>query len=83
METCRYLDNCAFFNAPSTQGIQILTDQLKKDYCRGRFDTCARFQVASQLGKEYVPQLMLPTQLQWAEKIFHRHEEVSSEPQAQ
>ena len=83
MKTCRYLEGCAFFNAPSTQGIQILTDQLKKDYCQGQFDTCARFQVATQLGKEHVPELMLPTQLQLAEMILRRHGEASSESQAQ
>ena len=73
METCKYLESCAFFNNPATQKFQILTDQLKVDYCHGRFADCARYQVASRLGPDKVPPTMLPTQLQWAEMIF-RHQ---------
>ncbi len=77
METCKYLQGCAFFNDPSVQRFQILFDQLKADYCQGHFEDCARYQVASQIGREHVPTSMLPTQLQWAEMILRRHSEES------
>jgi hypothetical protein len=80
METCKYLQDCAFFNDPSTQKLQVLADQLKADYCHGRFDTCARYQVASRLGRDQVPVSMLPTQLQWAEMIFRQDDQASLNP---
>ena len=43
METCKYLRDCEFFNNPNTQQFQVLADQLKADYCQGRFADCARF----------------------------------------
>lgn len=80
METCKYLNSCTFYNDPATQKFQILTDQLKADYCQGRFCDCARYQVASRLGPDRVPRSMLPTQLQWAEMIFRHSEEASLNP---
>lgn len=77
METCKYLRDCEFFNNPNTQQFQVLADQLKADYCQGRFADCARFQVAIRLGRDQVPATMLPTQLQWAELIFRQNEEAS------
>ena len=77
MTRCQYLDDCYFFNHPSTQNIPVLTDQLKIDYCHGRFDTCARHEIAIQIGKEHVPPMMLPTQHQWAEMILRRHGEAA------
>ncbi|HOK66649.1 MAG TPA: hypothetical protein PK054_09380 [Anaerohalosphaeraceae bacterium] len=77
METCKYLQGCAFFNDPSVQRFQTLFDQLKADYCHGNFADCARYQVASRIGREHVPTSMLPTQLQWAEMILRRHSEES------
>ena len=78
METCKYINDCTFFNDPSTQKFQTLADQLKADYCQGRFVDCARYQVASRLGREQVPDSMLPTQLQWAEMMFRQNAESSS-----
>lgn len=80
METCTYFHDCVFFNDPSTQNLQILADQLKKDYCQGRFEDCARYQVACRLGRDQVPASMLPTQLQWAEMIFRQSAEASLNP---
>ena len=82
METCKYMNDCTFYNAPSTQQFQTLADQLKADYCQGRFTDCARYQVASRLGREQVPDSMLPTQLQWAEMMFRQNAE-SASPEAQ
>lgn len=80
METCKYLQDCAFFNDPTTQKLQVLADQLMADYCQGRFEDCARYQVASRLGREQVPVSMLPTQLQWAEMIFRKNDQASLNP---
>jgi len=80
METCKYINDCAFFNDPSTQKFQALADQLKKDYCHGRFSDCARYLVASRIGQDQVPRSMLPTQLQWAEMIFRYTHEASLNP---
>lgn len=80
METCKYLQECAFFNHPTTQKFPVLADQLKADYCCGRFEDCARYQVACRLGRDEVPPSMLPTQMQWAEMIFRYSDEASLNP---
>jgi hypothetical protein len=51
-------------NMPST------TVLIKKKYCLGNNLFCARFMVASKLGKEKVPQDLYPEDIDRAEEIL-------------
>ena len=43
---------------------------FKKRYCETNNDTCARWMVASALGKEAVPDDLFPNQVEKANKII-------------
>ena len=70
METCQLLETCVFFNDKHIQNLGDLTRRLKIQYCKGQFAQCARYKVARALGRECVPPLMIPNQMDWANEIL-------------
>lgn len=70
MPVCKLLEQCTFFkekmtDMPSTAKI-IMTK-----YCwEGGSSTCARYLVFEKLGKEKVPQDLLPNQTDMMEEIL-------------
>ncbi|MFC1837337.1 hypothetical protein ACFLYW_01485 [Thermodesulfobacteriota bacterium] len=68
MKTCEFIKECQFLNVilkdmPGTSGA------IKKLYCQCNAASCARYNVASALGEENVPNDCIPFQL-W-ESFIH------------
>ncbi len=69
MATCECLKSCPFFNdqmadAPTT------ADRLKKHFCLGDNNECARYLVYKALGKQKVPANLFPHNLEKALSIL-------------
>lgn len=69
MADCPSTVTCPFFhdkmaNMPAAAGA------LKRTYCQGTFDRCARFIVKQTMGKEAVPTDLLPADIARARKIL-------------
>ena len=72
MATCENLTNCPFYN--DKMNINIGLGALyKRKYCEGDKTTCARYRVASAVGKEYVTPLLYPNMDAKAEEIIQEH----------
>ncbi len=67
---CDRLAKCIFFN-DQMQRMPSVSELLKNQYCRGAFDDCARFRVASRLGAAAVPEDMFPTDDKRAEVLLY------------
>jgi hypothetical protein len=50
------------------------SDTIKKIYCQWNYKKCARFRVASALGREKVPLDLFPGDAQRATNILIQHE---------
>lgn len=70
MTHCPRIENCTFFQEELYQKATHLIQSFRDHYCQGRFTDCACYQIASTLGDQYVPSLMLPTQIEWAQEIL-------------
>jgi hypothetical protein len=69
---CENLKGCPFYNdRMSEKGLGAL---YKKSYCEGDKTLCARYQVGSILGKEFVPADLYPNMFDRAEKIIQEHQ---------
>lgn len=73
MEPCEKLAGCDFYQGHmiSTSGIG---EMLKKRYCEaGNKANCARYQVCTQLGKEYLDNTLFPNMTDRAEEMIARY----------
>ena len=61
MAECECLSGCLFFN-DKMSSMPVLAEQMKKKYCQGSNDQCARFKVFKALGREKVPMDLFPNQ---------------------
>jgi len=57
---CEKLKTCIFFNDQMDE-MPNLSAVLKTQYCRGAFEDCARFRIASRFGGPAVPRDLYPT----------------------
>ncbi|MFX0020830.1 MAG: hypothetical protein ACFE9S_00770 [Candidatus Hermodarchaeota archaeon] len=48
----------------------VTTEMFKQTYCKGDYNICARFVVASTLGKDNVPLDLFPNQSERANKLI-------------
>ncbi len=71
MADCKMLEKCIFFN-DKMQNMPAVADIYKQNYCRGDFSKCARFMVAEALGKEKVPSILFPNQVELASEIIRK-----------
>ncbi len=67
---CECLPTCPFFNDKMATK-PSLASLMKKQYCKGDFNSCARHQVFLALGKESVPKDLFPNQAEKAREIIH------------
>jgi hypothetical protein len=65
---CDRLSTCIFFNDQMEQ-MPTVAELLKKEFCRGTFTECARFQVAKALGGASVPKDLFPRDRERAQKL--------------
>jgi hypothetical protein len=69
MPECDKLAKCIFFN-DKMSNMPAMADMYKQRYCKGNFDSCARFVVASKLGPERVPPDLFPNNMDRAQKLI-------------
>ncbi|NLW25057.1 MAG: hypothetical protein GXY91_07485 [Clostridia bacterium] len=69
MADCPSIARCPFYNDQIPDRPAII-NLYKSKYCKGDYCTCARWKVASALGKEAVPSDLFPNQFERAEKII-------------
>ncbi|MFH1378210.1 MAG: hypothetical protein ABIH86_05620 [Planctomycetota bacterium] len=71
MEECELIEKCAFFtNRMST--LPTVAKMMKKRYCEGDKDDCARYRLALSIGKNGVPANLFPHQMDIANDIIKR-----------
>ena len=72
MATCENLAKCPFYNDQMdiNSGLGAL---YKRKYCENEKTSCARYKVASTVGKEYVTPYLYPNMDDAAEKIIKEH----------
>ncbi len=69
MPDCEYLQGCPFYQEIMPKTLRK-TEELKKEYCYGDKNLCARYIVRNALGKEKVPVSLFPFQTDEAKKII-------------
>jgi len=69
MADCASLNACPFFNDKMEQKAGM-AELYKKRYCKGDNTNCARWMVASTVGKTFVPTTLYPNQTDIAKKII-------------
>ena len=70
MEKCQFIDECSFFEEEPIVKMPNLIQRFRAEYCHKDCASCARHRISAALGLTYVPSLMMPTQLEWAELIL-------------
>jgi len=78
MSDCECLQKCAFFN-DKVDKLPALSNILKRDFCRGDKNKCARYLLFSRLGPQSVPNYLYPTDKKQAKKILRTHALIKQE----
>ncbi|MBN2694938.1 hypothetical protein JXR93_09770 [bacterium] len=69
MADCECLPKCPFFN-DKMSNMPSMANLMKKKYCQGDKSECARYLIASKLGRDKVPSDLFPNQLERAFEIL-------------
>lgn len=75
MGYCKNLKNCPFYQGKMSMDSGI-GSMYKKKYCESDCTICARYIVASQLGKEYVPDNLYPNMEAKAKDILLKNSKI-------
>ncbi|MBN1123737.1 MAG: hypothetical protein JXA82_01930 [Sedimentisphaerales bacterium] len=70
MGHCPRIADCAFLKEEIYRNMPRLLQRFQNTYCQNRFTDCACYKIASVLGDQFVPSLMLPSQIEWAQQIL-------------
>ncbi len=68
MVECDKVSTCLFFN-DRVADVPAVAALLKKQYCQGDYESCARFRVEAKLGSTSVPDDLLPEDSATANRI--------------
>lgn len=69
MAFCENLSKCPFYQGKMSMD-SGLGNMYKKRYCEGNKLKCARYMVATSVGKEFVPVNLYPNMADQAKKII-------------
>ena len=69
MATCDQIETCRFFQE-AMNTMPTIAEMMKKKYCNGDFDSCARKVVFLTLGKGHAPVDLAPNDIQRANRII-------------
>ncbi|MCK5039121.1 MAG: hypothetical protein KAS16_08490 [Thermoplasmata archaeon] len=72
MSICDVAQNCPFFMAELATRPGI-AEMYKKIYCKGDYETCARYMVIKALGLDKTPDDLYPNMLSRAEEIVAKN----------
>jgi hypothetical protein len=67
--SCKYRKTCAFFNN-ALENMPTIATMIKRRYCDGDYENCARYMVATRLGADRVPTSLYPTHVDDAEALL-------------
>lgn len=70
MKSCDFYEICELFNQERASNMPRLVSMFKVRYCQGDPSQCARYKVSKEIGRQHVPEFMLPTQIEWAQQII-------------
>ncbi len=59
MAECELIDECPFFRGQLTERADE-REELKEKYCKNNNLNCARYMIASSVGKEHIPPNLYP-----------------------
>ena len=82
MAECEYIAKCLFFNGKMANVMPNIVESIKKRYCLGDNSSCARYIVCTKLGREAVPDDLVPNKHDIANRILEqaRQKQSSSSP---
>jgi hypothetical protein len=69
MADCELIEKCIFFN-DKMQGMPTTANNMKRRYCQGDSEICARHMVFASLGREKVPADLFPSNVERAQQIL-------------
>ena len=72
MATCEKLAKCPFYQGQMSME-SGLGSIYKKKYCEGDKMACARYQIATKLGPEFVNNNIYPNMMDQAKKLLAQH----------
>lgn len=72
MADCDFLALCPFFN-DKMENMPSAADMMKKLYCKWNYSQCARYMVATALGREKIPADLFPSDASRAEILLIQH----------
>jgi len=73
MTDCEFLEKCPFFNDKLTN-MPTASDMMKKMYCKWNHTKCARFKIATTMGRSAVPNNMFPSDTLRADELLIQFE---------
>jgi hypothetical protein len=72
MAECEFINECPFFQGKLAEKPAEI-ETLKEEYCRTNGLHCARYMIATALGKEYIPADLYPHEKDIAYKLLAEH----------
>lgn len=69
MPDCELSTKCLFFN-DKMANMPSTASMMKRKYCQGNFEQCARYIVCKALGRDKVPADLTPSQVDKAKQII-------------
>ncbi len=67
---CDRYAECPFFNGRLANYAPAIVDSMKREFCNGDYERCARYRVFQELGKGYAPADMTPIDQDQADQIL-------------
>lgn len=83
MAGCPKKDVCTLLTDKTFQKMPGLLQRFRQNFCDSDFALCARYQVAKECGDAFVPDPMLPTQIDWARQIIQEEKAAHSPPKSE
>lgn len=74
MAACENLEKCPFYQGKMSME-SGLGSMYKKRYCEGDKLLCARYTIASKLGKEFMPPNLYPNMTDKANEILEKNKD--------
>ena len=72
MASCPLVSTCIFFNDEMGNKPDLITKTFKLRFCQGSNEHCARWQVFSALGRDFVPRDLYPNQEEKVKDILEK-----------
>ena len=70
MANCECIPGCPFYNGRMATDMPHIVESMKRRYCEGSNEACARHMIVRTLGKPHVPADLVPNQVAIAERVL-------------